>query len=177
MTTFKYYLTLLISRITGEGNYKIIKELRREGMKIGEGTYIFTNLASSEPFLVEIGNNCTISTEVNFITHDASIGVFEGREVFTDLVGKIVIGDNCFLGAGTLILPGVTLGNNTIVAAGSIVTKSFEGNVVIGGNPARIITDINKYREKIANYALNINGLSSEERKILLMTTDKLIKK
>ena len=54
--------------------------------------------------------------------------------------GKIVIGDDCWIGAGAIILPEVQLKKHTIVAAGAIVTKSFdEENIVIGGNPAKII--------------------------------------
>ena len=55
---------------------------------------------------------------------------------------EVVIGENCWLGMNSVILPGVSLGDNTIVGAGSVVTKSFmDGNCVIGGNPARIIRD------------------------------------
>ncbi len=53
----------------------------------------------------------------------------------------ITIGNNCWIGANSVILPGVTLGDNVIVGAGSIVTKSFHSNLVIAGNPARIIRD------------------------------------
>lgn len=66
---------------------------------------------------------------------------------FTDLTKHqpakdIKIGKNCWIGANSVILPGVTLGDNTIVGAGSIVTKSFRGHVVICGNPAKIIKEI-----------------------------------
>ncbi|MCB0275013.1 MAG: hypothetical protein KDI06_09385 [Calditrichaeota bacterium] len=59
----------------------------------------------------------------------------------------IEIGDNCWLGANSIILPAVRLGQHTVVAAGSVVTKSFpEGDVVIGGNPARVIKTLGPYR-------------------------------
>ena len=54
---------------------------------------------------------------------------------------EVVIGDNCWLGGHSTICPGVKLGNNVIVAAGSVVTKSFGDNVIIGGNPAKIIRE------------------------------------
>ena len=58
-------------------------------------------------------------------------------------IGKSVnLGDDLWVGGGAIICPGVTLGNNVIVAAGSVVTKSFGDNVVVGGNPARVIREL-----------------------------------
>ena len=58
-------------------------------------------------------------------------------------MGKpITIGDNCWLGGHVTVLPGVTLGENVVVGAGSVVTKSFGDNVVIVGNPARVIKTV-----------------------------------
>ncbi|WP_272912550.1 DapH/DapD/GlmU-related protein [Tolumonas lignilytica] len=54
----------------------------------------------------------------------------------------IRIGNNCWIGGHATLNPGITLGNNVVVASGSVVTKSFGDNVVIGGNPARIIREI-----------------------------------
>ena len=56
--------------------------------------------------------------------------------------GKIIIGNNCFIGARSTILPGVTIGDNTIIGAGSVVTKDIPSNVVAVGNPCKIIKDI-----------------------------------
>ncbi|WP_368253629.1 DapH/DapD/GlmU-related protein, partial [Clostridium paraputrificum] len=60
----------------------------------------------------------------------------------TELGKPITIGDNCWIGGSATIVPGVTLGNNVVVAAGAVVTKSFGDNVVIGGNPAKIIKEL-----------------------------------
>jgi len=58
----------------------------------------------------------------------------------------IILGDHCWLGAGAIIYPGVSLGNHVIVAAGAVVTQSIpEDNVIIGGNPARILKAISPY--------------------------------
>lgn len=56
----------------------------------------------------------------------------------------ITIGDNCWAGGGVTILPGVTLGDNVVIGAGSVVTKSYGDNVVLAGNPARIIKELDK---------------------------------
>ncbi|MDG6348291.1 DapH/DapD/GlmU-related protein [Luteimonas sp. 8-5] len=57
----------------------------------------------------------------------------------------IVIGNDCWIGAGAIILPGVNLGDHVVVAAGAIVTKSFECNQLIGGVPARVISGLPPY--------------------------------
>lgn len=159
------------------GNCEYLNDFYRNrlGIRIGKNCKIYSRLVSPEAYLISIGDDVTISTNVHLINHDNS--VCKVLPEFTDVFGRITIGNNCFIGANSIILPGVTLGANTIVAAGSVVTKSFEGNVVIGGNPARIITDISTYREKVKPFAINTDGKSRTEKKDLLLKTEKLIKK
>lgn len=140
--------------------------LRYRGLKVGKDCMIYSNIATSEPYLVSIGDNVTISFNVQFITHDNSICKVS-KEV-TDLFGKIKIGNNCFIGAASIILPGVAIGDNVIVAVGSVVTKSFGNNVVIAGNPAKIIYSIENYVEKNIIYACSIKGKSSKEKRLLI---------
>lgn len=119
----------------------MVEEFKNKGMTIGDNFRCFSDINNSEPYLIEIGNNVTISTNVSFITHDNSISKINDN--YTDCFGKIKIGNNCFIGLGSIIMPGVTLRDNTIIAAGSVVTKSFEQeNIIIGGNPAKIIKSI-----------------------------------
>lgn len=97
---------------------------RKIGMQIGEECYIFSNkIETAEPYLVTLGNHVTIANDVMFATHDASANFY--LENVSDIYGRINIGDHCFIGMGSLVLPGVTLAAHTIVAAGSVVTKSF----------------------------------------------------
>ena len=89
-----------------------------------------------------IKDNVRIGPRVSLISinHD----IYEYENYINDK--PIIIGNNCWIGANVVILPGVELGEHTVVAAGSVVTKSFsEGNRIIGGNPARVITEIAKY--------------------------------
>lgn len=82
----------------------------------------------------------------------------------TDLFGKIIIGNNCFIGAKSIVLYGVTIADNVIVAAGSVVTRSInESNVIVAGNPARIISTWDAYREKYQSFAWNLNSISRDE--------------
>ena len=88
------------------------------GVKIGKNCMICSSLLTKEPYLIEIGNNTTVSTNVSFVTHDNSAKLIFGAQ--GDLFGRIVVGDNCFIGANTTILYGVELADNIIVAAGSV---------------------------------------------------------
>lgn len=148
---------------------------RKHGMKIGEKCTICCNILPSEPYLVTLGDNVTISSPVQLLTHDNSIIKLTAGEK-TDTFGRIKIGNNCFIGAGTIILPGVTLEENIVVAAGSVVTKSFlEKNIIIGGNPARKITTWDASLEKNIKYAQDIRGLSMKGKEQLLMTADNIM--
>ena len=154
------------------------QKCERGGVKIGVNTHIFSNIALSEPYLISIGNNCTISTNVSFITHDASVGVIMGRENFSDLCGKIVIGNNCFIGNNSIILYGTTIADNTIIAAGSVVTKSvLKPGCIIGGNPARVIGTIEKFKDKYKHNFLALHGKNDSEKKELILLAGKLVKK
>ncbi len=161
----------------GGGNNRIINALRKEGCSIGNNTHIFSNI-TAEPYLVSIGDNCTISTEVSFLTHDASIGIFMEREKYSDLVGRIVIGNNCFIGNKAIIMYGVSIPDNTIVAAGSVVTRSVkESGNIIGGNPASVIGKVSDFINKSESYMLSLHGKSSLEKKRIILSSQKLIQK
>ena len=87
-----YYIYWILSKFLG--NRMLIKYHRSLGMTIGNGTHIFSKLVSSEPFMIKIGDNVTISKNISLLTHDASIGPFLGRLVYSDMVGPVSIGSN-----------------------------------------------------------------------------------
>lgn len=145
-------------------------------MKIGKNPRIFSDIMTTEPYLIEIGDNVTISSDVQLITHDNSI--IKCNINATDLFGKITIGSNCFIGARSLILYGVTLADSTIVAAGSVVTKSVhESGKIIAGNPAKVIGNISDFADKYAEYAVNLRGGRNSLQNMLLNKEQYLIKK
>jgi|SRR5690554_2006623 len=142
---------------------------RKIGVKIGKGCRIATRGFGSEPYLIEIGDKVQITSGVKFFNHGGG-WVFREEIPGFDTFGKIKIGDNVYIGNNCLILPGVIIGNNIIVAAGAVVTKSFvKDGVIIGGNPAKIIGNINDLKEKLKPYNLNTKGLSSREKKAFLL--------
>lgn len=146
--------------------------LQRCGMKIGERTYIFSDhLETAEPYLVTIGDDTMVAPDVRFITHDASASYYCPGA--SDFFGRINIGNHCFLGMSSIILPGVTLADNCIVGAGSVVTKSFlEQGSVIAGNPARKICTVDELGERHKKYALNTWGMSFQEKKDYLLSNE-----
>ena len=167
MNIFKtYWYSYLKYRLTGNMDI-LISYYKKKGMVIGNNCKIYSGIATPESYLIKLGNNITIATGVKFITHDNSISKIYSE--FSDIFGKIEIGDNCFIGAYSIIMPGVVLGKNTIVAAGSVVTKSFLGDEVIGGVPAKKICSIDNYKSRIKQYGMNVIGLSEQEKKELVL--------
>lgn len=180
MNRFFFKIKVFMYKVLGKKESLIklnINYYRSLGVKIGSNMRPFSPLISSEPYLLSFGDNVTVSTNVSFITHDNS--VIKILPNYTDTFGEIKVGNNCFIGSGAIILPGVELGQNVIVGAGSVVTKSFtEGHVIIGGNPAKVICSTNDYEKKIQPYALNTKGLSyKEKRKLIHQQKEKFIKK
>jgi NDP-sugar pyrophosphorylase family protein len=96
------------------------------------------------PQFVKIGNNFISAPNSIILAHDASTFIFTNKYK----VKPTVIGNNVFLGAGAIVLPGVTVGNNVVIGAGAIVTKDVPDNVVVAGNPAEIICTLSEYLKR-----------------------------
>lgn len=170
MSTISYYLHKIASRFAKDKNEYMNIYFRKCGCIVGNNTHIFSNISTSESFLISIGNNTTIATDVKLLTHDASPGTVFGRENYTDLCGRVKIGNNCFIGSSSIIMYGVTIPDNTIVAAGSVVVKSIkEPGLIIGGNPAHTISSIERYKENNKDYFLYLQGLGYSERKRVIL--------
>lgn len=90
---------------------------------------------------IEVGDNVRIGPGVGIISANHDLLDFD-EHVGAD---PVVVGDDCWLGMNSILLPGVTLGSHVVVAAGSVVTKSFPDNVVIAGNPARQVSRLEVY--------------------------------
>jgi acetyltransferase-like isoleucine patch superfamily enzyme len=132
-------------------SWLILQRAIRQGLRIGKNVRISRRpYFHGEPFLISIGNHVTISFNVHFINHDGATWVFRDEPQYKGLqrFGRIDILDNVFIGANTTILPGVTIGPNVVVGAGSVVTKSLPENAVYAGAPARFICTLDEYVER-----------------------------
>ena len=85
-----------------------------------------------------------MAPRVHILAHDASTKTFLG---YTK-IGRVTIGNNVFIGAESVVLPGVTIGNNVVVGANSTVTKDVPDNVVVAGTPAKVICSLDEYLAK-----------------------------
>lgn len=170
-----YYFAYAKYIVSGRNRNILTNFYRKKGVNLGDNCAIFSSIITPEPYLLNIGDNVTIAPGVRLITHDNSVS--KVIPYMTDLFGRINIGNNCFIGVGAIILPGVTIGDNSIVAAGSVVTKSFPSNVVIGGNPAKVICTLDDYKLKIVKYCTSTKGLTKEEKKELILNEITLINK
>lgn len=169
--TLGYLFAKIISKLRHEKNKETInKWFIKQGVNLvggGEGTHINSNIAINEPHLITIGVGTTIAGNVEFVTHDNSISKVIPNT--TDLFGRIIIGNNCFIGAKSVILYGVTIPDDVIVAAGSVVTKSIEqSRVIVAGNPAKIISTWEKFAKKSEQYAWNMDETT---RKTMIQKT------
>jgi acetyltransferase-like isoleucine patch superfamily enzyme len=120
-----------------------IRYLRKQGMKIGKDCHLETFSFSTEPYLVEIGDDVTIASGTVFITHDGAIIRFKADFPDEDIFGKITVGNNVFIGDNCMLLPNTRIGNNCIIGAGSVLRGKFPDNTVIIGNPAKVIANMN----------------------------------
>ena len=116
------------------------------GIKIGKNSKIEKDvfIDPSFPWLVSIGNNVTIAPRTFILAHDGSTK----KQIGYSKIGRVIIEDNVFIGANCTILPNVKIGQNSIIGAGSVVTKDIPENVLAVGNPARVISTVDEYKNK-----------------------------
>ncbi|MBO9559460.1 MAG: acyltransferase [Caulobacter sp.] len=122
---------------------------RRCGVKVGQGCRILSHNFGTEPFLIEIGDRVTISGYVNFVNHDGSGWLMRDERGRRFTYRRIRIGSDVFVGAGTIILPGVSIGDRVVVGAGSVVTRSIPDGCVVAGNPARMIATYDAFQARV----------------------------
>ena len=130
----------------------MVSLLRMRGIKVGNGTIFYhpgrSAIDTSRPCLLEIGEYCKITSGVIILTHDYSRSVL--RRKYGEIIGegkKTIIGDNVFIGMNSIILMGSQIGSNVIIGAGSVVSGKIPDNVVVAGNPAKVVRTLEEHYE------------------------------
>lgn len=147
-----------VSRVLGltETYEDRLNEMKARGLKIGKDVVMSPGALFDKnyPYLISIGDNSVICTGVRLLAHDATILEFTGGYM---RVGRVDIKENCIIGINSIILPGVTIGPNVVVASGSVVNKDIPPNTCVAGNPARYYS---KFDAVMKNY---MNEIGSKE--------------
>lgn len=149
------------------------EKLRKLGAKIGNNVeFIMNQNFGSEPYLISIGDNTTVSFDCAFVNHDAATRVIrnlpDGNKE-TVIYGPITIGKNCFIGCRTTLLPNVTIGDNSVIGACSLVNRDIPSNVVAAGVPCKVICTLDEYRQKHEEDFLYMVSLPYEKKKEFLL--------
>ena len=120
---------------------------------IGENVELYTTSFGTEPYLINIEDDVVVASSVRFVNHDVScfrmakyLGV---PKESVDKVGPITLHKNCFVGAYTTLMPGCSVGCNSVVAACSVVTKHIPDGEVWGGVPAKFIMKTDEYAKRV----------------------------
>lgn len=128
-----------------------IELCKSRGMKVGKNViFIEAPAFGSEPYLIEIGDHTKITAGCTFINHDGAMYTIRSMKKYRDArnFGRIKIGRNCFVGNNCTFLPGVEMGDNSILGTGSVLSSSMPANSVYAGVPAKFICTIEEYGDK-----------------------------
>lgn len=133
-------LRKLAARLRGSPD---LAALQRAGLRLGSDVYVGVG-AWLDPdfcFLISVGDRSTLSINVTVLAHDASTRHLIGWT----RIAAVHVGSDVFIGAGAIILPGVTIGDGAVVAAASVVRHDVAAGVMVAGNPARPIGQVSDY--------------------------------
>ncbi len=133
-----------------------VEYLKKRGVKVGKCCYIpepsSVLIDMTDPWLITMGDNITLTHGVVMLTHDYGWSVLKKHGSFKGGVlgsqAPVKIGNNVFVGVNAVITKGVTIGDNVIIGAGSVVSKDCESNGVYAGNPAKKVMTIEEYAAK-----------------------------
>lgn len=141
--SLRSFIHSLVFRLRGDHS---TENLIKKGLVVGKNfnRMVGTILDPAHCWHIHIGDNVTLAPRVHVLAHDASFCHHVGYA----RVGNVNIGNNVFVGADSVILPGVTIGDNCVIGANSTVTRDIPAGSVAAGNPARVICSIDEYTEK-----------------------------
>lgn len=163
---FKSFIKNIV-RLWLPDNYNLIRA-KRSGMKIGSDCRVYSYNFGSEPYLISIGDHVTISSNVQFVTHDGGVWVFREIEPEIEITAPIKIGNNVFIGLGAIILPGTTIEDDVVIGAGSVVKGHITKKSVYAGIPAKRIAGLDDYRMRLTNIEMIQSMTPPKKRKFYI---------
>jgi acetyltransferase-like isoleucine patch superfamily enzyme len=155
--------------------YDSISYARRLGVKVGSRCKFMAATGGTfgtEPYLIELGDHVEVSFNVRFITHDGGVWVCRDRYPDLDVIDKIVVGNNVFIGAGSILLPGTRIGENCVIGAGSVVRGEVPSGSVFAGTPAKYIKSTDDYISGCIKKGINTKQMSPSLKKKHLLQHD-----
>lgn len=154
-------------KFRGASPHKVAELMRPHFYYLGKNVMLYTTNFGTEPYLISIDDNVSVAAGVCFINHDIScfhmadyLGIDRSK---VDKVGSIILHKNCYVGAYSILMPNCSVGENSIVAAGSIVTKHIPDGEVWGGIPAKFIMKVEDYARKVEEKSKEYPWLENKE--------------
>lgn len=107
----------------------------------GENLFFQPRKLPADPKFIKFHDNVVVAADVTFVCHDVMYLMYRNmkKKPMVQHIDCIEVMDNVFIGLGAIIMPGIKIGPNAVIAAGSVVTKDVSANSIVGGNPARVI--------------------------------------
>lgn len=115
-------------------------------VKLGKDVFINYGLTILDTAMVTIGDGCMLGPNVEIITVTHPVDDYEMRAGGWEIAHPVTIGKNVWFGAGVTVLPGVTIGDNAVIGARSVVTSDIPANTIAVGTPARVVREADPER-------------------------------
>ena len=148
-----------------------VSKLRALGVQIGAGCRIYSMEFSTEPYLVRLGDGVAVAGGVKFLTHDGAARLLRSRRAMIQAFGRIVVGDNSFIGENAILLPGTAIGRDCVIGAGAVVRGTIPDNSLVIGNPGQIVGRASTflYRLERGKNTLDTFGLPEPQRRSVIL--------
>ena len=148
-----------------------VRYARSIGVRVGKNVRFYgatPGMFGSEPWLITLGDNVHIVSGCHFVNHDGGVLVLRNHYPDLEITKPITVGNNVYIGINCLVLPGVHIGDNTIIGAGSVVNRDIPENSVAAGVPARVIKSLDAYLAQVQANSLGFGALSAKDKEVAL---------
>ena len=149
----------------------MVERLRARGIAIGTDCRIYSDLWTTEPYLISIGDRVGIAGGVKILTHDGAAHMRRQHRPDLQFLGPVTVGDDCFIGENAILLPGTTIGAGSIIGAGAVVRGTIPSNSLVAGNPAAVLGRASLFLDRLerSGSALDTFRLPPDERRRVIL--------